>query len=363
MQIRTRLLLCATVAVIAGSVVPAMAQTAFRDDGSVVVNTGVLDELGPRLKRPASTSRVVLTEPAGRTQAKPKPGTAAKPAKPVHPVKAADPAKPPEPARLAEPVKPPEPARPAEPIKPPEPAKLAEPVKPPEPPKVAEPAKQAGEAAPTRLVGPLTDPPSPSQVSLMPPPAAVKSTQPPPPASAPESVKTVLAAPSLQTPRGLVQPPPVSPKVETPAAVATAPAAKVEAAVAAPAKVTPPPAKVEPAAARTGGAGGIEPHNGGYRLRFAAGDAALPEGSQVALESVARKLEAEPQLFLQLLAYAEGTEDEASKARRLSLSRALAVRSYLMNYGVRSTRIEVRALGNKVPEGPADRVDVVLDKR
>jgi outer membrane protein OmpA-like peptidoglycan-associated protein len=43
----------------------------------------------------------------------------------------------------------------------------------------------------------------------------------------------------------------------------------------------------------------------------------------------------------------------------LSLSRALAVRAFLIEQGVRSTRMDVRALGDKVPDGPVDRVDVL----
>ena len=43
----------------------------------------------------------------------------------------------------------------------------------------------------------------------------------------------------------------------------------------------------------------------------------------------------------------------------MSLSRALAVRAYLIDQGVRSTRMDVRALGSKVGDGPADRVDVL----
>ena len=50
-------------------------------------------------------------------------------------------------------------------------------------------------------------------------------------------------------------------------------------------------------------------------------------------------------------------------ARRLSLSRALQVRSYLIDQGVRSTRIDVRALGANVPSGPADRVDIKTVQR
>jgi hypothetical protein len=62
---------------------------------------------------------------------------------------------------------------------------------------------------------------------------------------------------------------------------------------------------------------------------------------------------------VQIMAYAAGTDDTESKARRKSLARGLAVRSYLIKAGVRSTRIDVRALGTKADGGPADRVDIV----
>jgi outer membrane protein OmpA-like peptidoglycan-associated protein len=62
---------------------------------------------------------------------------------------------------------------------------------------------------------------------------------------------------------------------------------------------------------------------------------------------------------IQVLAYAAGTEDTESKARRKSLARGLAIRSYLIKAGVPSTRIDVRALGSKADGGPADRVDIV----
>jgi outer membrane protein OmpA-like peptidoglycan-associated protein len=64
---------------------------------------------------------------------------------------------------------------------------------------------------------------------------------------------------------------------------------------------------------------------------------------------------------LTVKAYAAGQSSNASQARRLSLSRALAVRSYLIDKGIRSTRIDVQAMG--APDnanGPADRVDLTL---
>lgn len=66
---------------------------------------------------------------------------------------------------------------------------------------------------------------------------------------------------------------------------------------------------------------------------------------------------------LQIKAYAQAPDNgSSSSARRLSLSRALAVRSYLIDQGIRSTRIDVRALGD-TGEGQLDRVDISLSDR
>ena len=51
--------------------------------------------------------------------------------------------------------------------------------------------------------------------------------------------------------------------------------------------------------------------------------------------------------------------DAESQARRKALARGLEVRKYLIGKGVRSNRIDVRALGTKSEGGPADRVDIV----
>jgi outer membrane protein OmpA-like peptidoglycan-associated protein len=89
----------------------------------------------------------------------------------------------------------------------------------------------------------------------------------------------------------------------------------------------------------------------------------LGEPSKGALDSVAQRMAQDESLRLQLLAYAGGNDETASKARRLSLSRALSVRSYLIDRGVRSTRIDVRALGNRSEGGSPDRVDVIVVAR
>lgn len=99
------------------------------------------------------------------------------------------------------------------------------------------------------------------------------------------------------------------------------------------------------------------------RLTFPAGTARLTPEASRKLAEVAKTVVGDAQLRLQLLAYAGGSSETASQARRLSLSRALSARSFLIGKGVRSTRIDVRALGNKSGGGPPDRIDVLVTKR
>jgi len=73
-------------------------------------------------------------------------------------------------------------------------------------------------------------------------------------------------------------------------------------------------------------------------------------------------MKGDPGLRVQLHGFASSSSDSPSQARRMSLFRALSVRTFLMKKGIRSTRIDVRALGNKDDGAGADRVDVILLK-
>jgi outer membrane protein OmpA-like peptidoglycan-associated protein len=63
---------------------------------------------------------------------------------------------------------------------------------------------------------------------------------------------------------------------------------------------------------------------------------------------------------VRLNGYASSTGDSASQARRVSLFRALSVRTYMMKNGIRSTRIDIHALGSKSEQGEQDKVDVIV---
>jgi outer membrane protein OmpA-like peptidoglycan-associated protein len=98
------------------------------------------------------------------------------------------------------------------------------------------------------------------------------------------------------------------------------------------------------------------------RIAFSGEAATLTDPAKGEIKQLAGALAKDQALRIQVKAYASGKED-ASKARRLSLSRALAVRSYLIEQGIGSTRIDVRALGNTAEGGPSDRVDLVVVTR
>ena len=63
------------------------------------------------------------------------------------------------------------------------------------------------------------------------------------------------------------------------------------------------------------------------------------------------------------MGFASNDDSSASQARRNSLFRALSIRTFLMKEGIRSTRMDVRALGRASIEGGlSDRVDIIVQK-
>ena len=193
--------------------------------------------------------------------------------------------------------------------------------------------------------------PSPSPPPAPAPPAAV--APPPPAAVAPPPPAAAVPPPAAVAPRGIA-PPATGPVASVPVPPPAAPAAPPESAGAQaplPSQAALPLAPAAPPAARA------------LQIAFAAGDSRLPAAAQGGLKELAARMKAQESLRLQIVAYAAGGDLSASAARRLSLSRALAVRTFLIDNGVRSTRIDVRALGDKVPDQPANRVDLSFGDR
>jgi outer membrane protein OmpA-like peptidoglycan-associated protein len=173
----------------------------------------------------------------------------------------------------------------------------------------------------------------------------------------PEPGPTTPPPPAI--PKVIIEPAPRTGQVAVATAMPSSPPLSSPSPSPPPSSPSPPaaPARAKPAAVEHDT--GSQPH-----VDFAAGTAELTPGARTELDAIAKKLTAAEDMRVQLVAYATGSNDEANLARRLSLSRALNVRAYLIDHGVRNTRMDVRALGNR-PDGakPADRVDIqLLDK-
>jgi len=98
-------------------------------------------------------------------------------------------------------------------------------------------------------------------------------------------------------------------------------------------------------------------------IPFAPGIIEIDVSRQGTVKDLAQRMSADKSLRVQLMAYATDPEKNTSKARRLALDRAIAIRNMLIESGVERTRIEVRALGDQGEGGNLDRVDAVAIKR
>lgn len=94
---------------------------------------------------------------------------------------------------------------------------------------------------------------------------------------------------------------------------------------------------------------------------FDVDSAELSDEVQTELRSLADTMHTNEE-WIQVLGFAGGAGGTAAattdQARKLALSRALKVRSFLIDAGIASARIQVRSLGDRAEGGPANRVDI-----
>lgn len=170
----------------------------------------------------------------------------------------------------------------------------------------------------------------------------------------PPTVAPLPAVPELPalTPKAPAKPAETLPPSELPPApktvVVTPPTAKA-------AKDTPPPAPPVVAPALSPGAADAV----NTSVAFPKDMTELSDAAKKELAEIAEKVK-RSQASVRVVGYASGSADQASMARRISLSRALAVRAYLIDKGVNRLSITAQALGNQVPSGEPDRADIFV---
>jgi outer membrane protein OmpA-like peptidoglycan-associated protein len=87
----------------------------------------------------------------------------------------------------------------------------------------------------------------------------------------------------------------------------------------------------------------------------------VEKSSRGTLDKLATALNKHPTARISLIAYAEGAGLAPRAVHRLSLTRALAVKSYLSSKGIAESRMDVHAEGASAPTGYPDRVDVKVN--
>jgi len=174
-------------------------------------------------------------------------------------------------------------------------------------------------------------------------------TPPPPPAAVrPEPIPTPTPTP---IPARVVPTPAAAPAAAPVAATPAPPAA----AVAPP----PPPARVTAAVATPlPPEPAVQPPKGtvAATIAFTGQSAELNDAARTDLDRLAKNLGDRSLRQIEIRAYAGGTDADT---RKISLARALVVRSYLIDKGVK-TRIEVGAYGGDSRGGGSERVDILV---
>ncbi len=182
---------------------------------------------------------------------------------------------------------------------------------------------------------------------LHPQPATHAPAKPAPARPAPPHRTTRHPAPAHPAP------PPAPPPMQVPLAPPPPP-------VLPPPLVVPtrPPAPPLPIPVANDAPGTAQPIPDGLRVTFGDGRADLNPTTETALRALADTAPAGASFSI--AAFAASIPDDPSTPRRLSLSRALAVRAVLIAEGIVSERIYVKALGDGhgVADGPVDRADV-----
>jgi outer membrane protein OmpA-like peptidoglycan-associated protein len=180
-------------------------------------------------------------------------------------------------------------------------------------------------------------------------PAVATREAPARPAAAPAPPLAAGATPSAAPPAAPAPPRPALPE----SVPATASLAPVTPEPPPPGAQPPPPPPISDKARTT-----VAATTTGLRLTFAPGESDLSPESSTSLKQLTEAAPRGDATTFNVLAYAPGKADDPSTARRISLSRAMAVRSALVADGVPSARIFVRALGEQYGDGPPDRVDL-----
>jgi hypothetical protein len=100
-----------------------------------------------------------------------------------------------------------------------------------------------------------------------------------------------------------------------------------------------------------------------YTLEYAEKETKLSDAHKdMLLGDIIPQLDHDQQITLQIEAYATPLAGILNSDKRRALDRGMAIRNYLIENAIDSTRINIRSLGDNTDKEPVNRVDVTVLK-
>ena len=100
-----------------------------------------------------------------------------------------------------------------------------------------------------------------------------------------------------------------------------------------------------------------------FTILYSVGETAVPKQANKNLYILANRMMKDANLRVEFIAFASDAEGSVSRSRRLSLERAVNARKVILDAGVDSSRVNLRALGEQDDDKEPDRINVIVTKR
>jgi len=103
-----------------------------------------------------------------------------------------------------------------------------------------------------------------------------------------------------------------------------------------------------------------EKFDGLLSLNFLPSQSDIPFDDVSKIKDVVNTIKNDERKRLKIKSYASPIDDRSGSARRISLQRAIAIRSIMVENGIEGVRINVQAMGNTANSGAKDRADILV---
>lgn len=102
--------------------------------------------------------------------------------------------------------------------------------------------------------------------------------------------------------------------------------------------------------------------NGAYitAIEFVSNNVELSNDNKNSLEKIKANLKTDPSKRIKIISYASGVEGDSNSAQRISLKRAITIRSFLIKSGIDTDKISIQAAGRNIKDIIANKAEIYI---